>query len=158
AAGAVGADELRPVEHLGLVEHAEKLGGVGDGDGLGVAAEPAQPGTRAFEDGAHLGDDAVAPRQPVQARQEDPVIKSEGDDGEDETYQHVIDSLRFEFARELGSLPSPPRTRACPSSALLDWPKSGKPDFGWRGVGGEGPSADHRTTPTPSQACAGCAS
>src|SRR5260370_350427 len=28
------------------------------------------------------------------------------------------------------------------------WPKSGKPDFGWGGVGGGGPSADHRTTPT----------
>src|SRR5919108_6538457 len=31
----------------------------------------------------------------------------------------------------------------------------------WGGVGGGGPSSDHRTTPTParrSQACAGCAS
>src|SRR5262249_58932679 len=89
AAGGVGAEQLRPVEHLGLVEDAEKLGGVGAGDGLGVAAEPAQAGARAFEDGAHLGDGGVPPRQLTQMRQEEPVIKSEGGGGEYENDQHV---------------------------------------------------------------------
>src|SRR5262245_13085183 len=107
AAGAVGADELRPVEHLGLVLHAEKLGGVGDRDGLGVAAEPAQAGARAFEDGANLGDGAVPPRQAAQTRTHEPAGEGDGDGGEDETYQHVIDSLRFEFA-PANSVRSPP--------------------------------------------------
>src|SRR5262249_54235957 len=94
AAGAVGADELRPVEHLGLVEHAEKLGGVGDGDGPGVAAEPAQAGARAFEEGAELGDGAVPPRQAPQTRQEEPAIKSDCDGREDQTYEHVVHSFK----------------------------------------------------------------
>src|SRR5215472_16417470 len=89
APGALGAEQLRPVEHLGLVEHAKKLGGVGNRDGLEVAAERAQPRARAFECGAHLGDGGVPPRQAAQTRQEEPVIESEGDDHECENDQHV---------------------------------------------------------------------
>jgi hypothetical protein len=59
---------------------------------------PQNARARAFEDGAHLGDGGVPPRQPPQTRTEEPVIKSDGDDGEDETYQHVVYSLRFRFA------------------------------------------------------------
>ncbi len=72
---------------------------------------------RAFEDGAHLGDAAVPPRQAAQMWKEKPVIKSEGDDGEEETYQHVVHSLRFEFVRA-NAVRSPPR------------PNSGLPEFG----------------------------
>ena len=53
---------------------------------------------RAFEDGAPLGDDAVPPMQPTQPWQREPVIKSDCDGDEDETYQHVVYSLRFRFA------------------------------------------------------------
>src|SRR5262245_11937868 len=45
------------------------------GDGLGVAAERAQAGARAFEDGARLGDDAVPPREQAQARQREPAVE-----------------------------------------------------------------------------------
>src|SRR6266436_2079224 len=55
-----------------------------------------------------------------------------------------------------GVLPSPPN-RGLPGFGTLDWPKSGKPDFGWGGVGGGGsailsqvaPPLSRRATPSP---------
>src|SRR5919198_1321180 len=52
----------------------------------------------------------------------------------------------------LGLLPSPPELGPAQVRALLDWPKSGKPDFGWGGVGGGGHCCEvrlvhYRTTP-----------
>src|SRR6516165_6133357 len=63
--------------------------------------------------------------------------------------------------RALGALPSPTKPRPAGVWSLQDLPEAGKPAAGWGGVGGGGPSASYRTTPTPaqrSQACAGCAS
>src|SRR6516225_3866021 len=54
-----------------------------------------------------------------------------------EPLQHGMDLVGLS-RRGFGALPLPARTRACPSSALLDWPKSGKPDFGWGEGWGEG--------------------
>jgi hypothetical protein len=55
--------------------------------------------------------------------------------------------------RKLGVLPSPPNP-GLPEFGTLRRPKSGKPDFGWGGVGGWGSLCEaalllHRTTPTP---------
>ena len=77
---------------------------------------PQNARARAREDGANLGGGGVPPRQAAQTRKEEPVIKSDGDGGEDETYQHVIDSLGFRFA-PANSVRSPPR----PNSGLAEF-------------------------------------
>jgi hypothetical protein len=59
---------------------------------------PQNARARAVEDGARLEDGGVPPRKQAQTRQEEPVIKSDGDGGEDEDDQHVVHSLRFRFA------------------------------------------------------------
>src|SRR6516162_10796252 len=53
--------------------------------------------------------------------------------------------------RALGALPSPTKPRPAGVWSLQDLPEAGKPAAGWGGVGGGGPSASYRTTPTPAQ-------
>src|SRR5258707_13694426 len=64
-------------------------------------------------------------------------------------------SISFEvnYCGVLGLLPSPPELGLA-RVRHFRWPKSGKPDFGWGGVGGggracEAPLVRHRTTPLP---------
>jgi hypothetical protein len=59
--GGLGADERRPVEDLRLVEQAEELGGIGDGERARVAAQRGQPRIRGNERGAGFGNDAGPP-------------------------------------------------------------------------------------------------
>src|SRR6266436_5402175 len=74
-----------------------------------------------------------------------------------------IRGVWLKYVRAAHSVCSPPQPNpGLPGfGQFQNLPEAGKPAAGWGGVGGGGPSADHRTTPTPalrSQACAGCAS